>query len=66
LAVVQNVFQWGGKQGNAFDALKQKINTAPILSFPNLRQSFKFQVVVCDYAMGAVFMQCGKPIYFHS
>ena len=36
LAIVQNVFQWGGKQQEAFDVLKQKISKTPILSFLDL------------------------------
>jgi len=37
LAVVQKVFQWGGKQQEEFDALKQKISTTPVLALLDLR-----------------------------
>eukprot|EP00253_Pinus_taeda_P010211 PITA_10211 len=66
LTSVKKVFQWEGKQQKAFDALKEKISTGPVLALPNLRQSFEIQTNASDYAMGAVLMQHGKPIYFHS
>ena len=46
--------------------LKEKISTTPILALPDLRQSFEIWTYASDYAMGAVLMQHGKPIYFHS
>lgn len=30
--------------------------------FQTCKSSFNFQVSICDYAMGTVFLQCGKPI----
>jgi len=65
LKSVKTVFQWGGKQQKAFDALKEKISSALILALPDLRQSFEIQTDASDYAMGAVRMQHGKPICFH-
>jgi hypothetical protein len=72
----KQVFQWGGKQQKAFDTLKEKISLAhtlkekisstPILALPNLRQPFEIQTDASNYAMGAVLLQHGKPIYFHS
>ena len=63
---VKKFFQWGYKQQKAFDALKEKISTSPVLALPYLRQSFEIQTDASDYAMGAVLMQHGKPIRFHS
>ena len=63
---MQKVFQWGGKQQEVFDALRQKISSAFIIALLYLKKSFEFQVDVCNYATGVVFMQCGKPISFHS
>ena len=42
LAVVQKVFQWGGKQQEAFDALKQKISSTFILGLLGMKKSFDF------------------------
>jgi len=66
LTSMKNVFQWGGKQQNAFDVLNQKISTTPILALLDIRQSFEVQTYASGYAMGAVLMQHGKPICFHS
>jgi hypothetical protein len=63
---VKQVFQWGGKQQKAFDTLKEKISSAPVLTLPNLRQPFEIQTDASNYAMGAVLLQHGKPICFHS
>jgi hypothetical protein len=63
---VKQVFQWGGKQQKAFDTLKEKISAAPVLALPDLRQPFEIQTNASNYAMGAVLLQHGKPICFHS
>jgi hypothetical protein len=63
---VKQVFQWGGKQQQTFDTLKEKISSAPVLALPNLRQPFEIQTDASNYAMGAVLLQYGKPICFHS
>ena len=66
LTSVKKVFQWGGKQQKSFHSLKEKISSTPVLSLPDLRQSFEIQADAIEYAMGTVLMQHGKPIYFHS
>jgi hypothetical protein len=63
---VKQVFQWGGKQQKDFDTLKEKISSTPVLALPNLRQPFEIQTDASNYAMGAVLLQHGKPICFHS
>ena len=63
---VKKCFQWGGKQQQAFEYLKENIISAPVLALPNLRQPFEIQTDASDYAMGAVLLQHGKPIAFHS
>lgn len=66
LTSVKNIFQWGGKQEKAYDALKEKISLAPVLALIDLIQSFEIQIDVSDYTMCAVLIQHGKPICFHS
>ena len=63
---VKRAFQWGGKQKKSFESLKEKLSSAPVLALPDLRQSFEIQTDASDYAMGAVLMQHGKLISFHS
>ena len=48
LTSVKQVFQCGGKQKKAFDALKEKISSTPILALPNLRQQFEIQTDASD------------------
>ena len=60
------MFQWGGKHQKAFDTLKEKISTTPVLAVPDLQRPFEIQIDASDYAMGAVLTQHGKPICYHS
>jgi hypothetical protein len=46
--------------------LKEKINTTPILAFPDLQQPFEIETDASDYAMGVVLIQRRKPICYHS
>jgi hypothetical protein len=59
-------FQWGGKQQHAFNTLKEKISSTPVLALQNLSQPFEIQRDASNYAMGAILLQYGKPICFHS
>jgi hypothetical protein len=63
---VKQFFQWGSKQHKAFDTLKEKINSTPVLALPNLRQPCEIQTDASNYVMGVVLLQHGKPICFHS
>ena len=53
---VNKCFQWGGKQHQYFESLKDKISSAPVLALPKLRQTFEIQTDASDYAMGAVLL----------
>jgi hypothetical protein len=66
LTGLKQVFKWGGKQQKAFDTLKEKISTTPVLALPDLQHPFEIETDASDYAMGAVLMQHGKPICYHS
>ena len=63
---VKKGFQWGGKQQQAFEDLKDKISSATVLALPNLRYLLVIHTNVSDYAMGGVLLQHDKPIAFHS
>eukprot|EP00253_Pinus_taeda_P024597 PITA_24597 len=51
---LNKVFQWGGKQQKAFDTLKEKNSTTPVLALPDLQRPFEIQTDASDYAMRAV------------
>lgn len=59
-------FQWGGPQQKAFDTLKEKLSTAPVLALPDLHQPFEIETDASGFAMGVVLMQGGKPVRYHS
>ena len=63
---LNKVFQWGGKQQKAFDTLKEKISTTPVLALPHLQRPFEIQTDASDCAMGAVLIRHSKPICYHS
>jgi hypothetical protein len=63
---VKNTFQWEGKKQKAFNILKEKISTAPILALSNLQRSFEIETDASGYTMGEVLMQYRKPICYHS
>ena len=59
-------YQWGEKQEEAFNLLKQKLCSAPILSLPNGTDGF---TVYCDasiHGLGCVLMQGEKVIAYAS
>ncbi|KAK1410455.1 hypothetical protein QVD17_36992 [Tagetes erecta] len=59
-------FEWGPKQAEAFETLKQKLTNAPILSLPDGIEDF---VVYCDAShtgIGCVLMQRSKVIAYAS
>eukprot|EP00253_Pinus_taeda_P033665 PITA_33665 len=56
LTRLNKVFQWGGKQQKAFDTLKEKISTTPVLILPDLQRPFKVETDASDYAIGVVLM----------
>jgi hypothetical protein len=59
-------FMWGKKQHNSFDELKIKITQAPMLVLPNLQNPFEVETDASGYAMGAVLMQGGRHVGYHS
>nr|GFB35960.1 putative reverse transcriptase domain-containing protein [Tanacetum cinerariifolium] len=59
-------FEWGDKQEAAFQLLKQKLCSAPILALPKGSEDF---IVYCDASnkgLGAVLMQREKVIWYAS
>ena len=51
---------WGGRQQEAFEMLRKRITSEPMLKQPQLEQQFKVEVNASGYAIGAVLMQRDK------
>ena len=66
LTSVKEIFQWGGKHQRAFDTLKERISTAPVLTLLDLQQPFEIETDASGFAMGVVLMQGRKPVCYHS
>ena len=63
---MKEIFKWTSSQQKAFEELKKRLCSPPILSLPNLQQSFEIQTNALEYALGAVLMQHGHPVSYHS
>jgi hypothetical protein len=51
------IWQWGDKEQTAFDTLKTRVTSEPILAQPNLAEQFTLEVDTSGYAVGAVLLQ---------
>jgi hypothetical protein len=59
-------FVWGKEQQRAFDDLKHRLFSAPILSLPDLQQPFKIETDAYDYVVGTVLTQHDHLMAYHS
>jgi hypothetical protein len=46
--------------------MKHRLCSDPVLSLPDLQQSFKIEIDAFDYVVGAVLTQHGHPVAYHS
>jgi len=63
------LWKWDKPCQQAFDSLKQRMVTAPVLALPDLRPGAPVFKVYCDaslIAIGAVLTQGGRPIAYES
>jgi hypothetical protein len=58
--------QWRKNQQNHFDEIKRKTSQAPVFTLLNLQNLFKVDTYESGNSMGAVMMQEGRPICYHS
>jgi hypothetical protein len=59
-------FMWGKEHQRAFDYLKHRLCSAPVLSLSGLQQPFEIETNASEYGVGAVLTQRGHPIAYHS
>jgi hypothetical protein len=59
-------FAWGQPQQEAFDDLKQRLCSTPVLSLPDLQHPFEIETNASNYAVGVVLMQHDHPVAYHS
>ena len=53
-------------QQQAFEDLKQRLCSTPILTLPDLQQPFEIETDASDYVVGVVLTQHGHPVAYHS
>jgi len=55
-------FEWTTEQQKAFDILKEKLTTAPVLHYPDFTRQFIIATDASDYAIGAgTVASAGRP-----
>ena len=59
-------FKWEERETTAFEALKQQLCTAPILSLPDFEETFVVETDASSEGIGAVLMQNNRPICYFS
>ena len=58
--IEQRTFEWMMKHQETFDALKEALSTAPVLSYPNFSREFILEIEASLNGLGAVLSQQGK------
>jgi hypothetical protein len=59
-------FKWTQKCQEAFEALKVKLTTAPVLVFPDVHKPFLVYCDACYTGLGCVLMQEGRVVAYSS
>lgn len=59
-------FLWTSESATAFETLKTRLITAPVLALPNFAKTFVIEADACDHGIGAVLLQDGHPLAYLS
>jgi hypothetical protein len=59
-------FKWTQKCQEAFEALKEKLTTSPVLVLPNVHRPFSVYCDACYTGLGCVLMQEGRVVAYSS
>ena len=62
----KEAFHWTPKQTAAFNQLKHKLTSAPVLALPNFSLPFQLETDASGTVLGAVLMQQNRPIAYFS
>ena len=59
-------FQWTAKGNEAFNELKKRLITGPLLILPDLKKTFEVHCDALGDSLGVVLSQEGNPIAYES
>ena len=59
-------FRWTQKEISAFNLLKEKMTSSPVIILPDLRNFFVVQCDACGNSVGAVLIQDGRVVAYES
>jgi hypothetical protein len=59
-------FKWGMEAQKAFEELKQKLTSTPVLSLPDFSKPFVIECDASGVGLGAILMQDKKPTAYYS
>lgn len=60
----KDAYGWNEEAGNAFEALKRAMTSAPVLKLPDFSQTFLIEADASNYGLGAVLIQEKHSVAF--